>query len=111
MYFTHLVNYTHQYSRIQSIMTSASENNIKTYRFEFSKSFINELSRFSDVIKLHWLHGLAVDGGELTLVLGRDVQRWAERNAEVLPLPVLPSTVQDALATNINGSVEVQVCP
>lgn len=49
MYFTHLVNYTHQYSRIQSIMTSASENNIKTYRFEFSKSFINELSRFSKV--------------------------------------------------------------
>jgi len=30
-------------------MTSASENNIKTYRFEFSKLFINELSRFSKV--------------------------------------------------------------
>ena len=55
--------------------------------------------------------GTEIDGGELTLVLGRDVQRWAERNAEVLPLPVLPSTVQDALATNVNGSVEVQVCP
>ena len=57
MYFTHLVIYTHQSPRIQSIMTSASasasasasENNIKTYRFEFSKSFINELSRFSKV--------------------------------------------------------------
>jgi len=30
-------------------MTSAENNNIKTYRFEFSKSFINELSRFSKV--------------------------------------------------------------
>lgn len=50
MYFTHLVNYIDHASRIQSIMTSASENNnIKTYRFEFSKLFINELSRFSKV--------------------------------------------------------------
>jgi hypothetical protein len=29
----------------------------------------------------------------------------------VLPLSVLPSTIQDALATNINGSVEVHQVP
>jgi hypothetical protein len=29
----------------------------------------------------------------------------------VLTLPVLPSTIQDVLATNVNGSVEVHDAP
>ena len=52
MYLKELLNYTRRYissTRTPMASASASASGIKTFRFEFSKPFIQELSRFSKV--------------------------------------------------------------